>query len=186
MTEYTVLIGSTVNNTIVFAEIGVCRGTNPVFTVSFKEVAPFIASDREIRERAENSLNSFDKETLYDLCERYQCAPNDLVDNYIDEGIDYVVDISLYPESYQIKGIADDIYFDSVACGQHDTRQDLIPINKEFSDWLHKMWDEYHLKVISKELENEVIENVRKYILLLGDEEVWIKNWLETEVYPQN
>lgn len=179
-------MGSTINETLVFANIDMYTGTRKDFAVSFKEVAPFIASDDYIRERAENAIDSYDKETLYDLCERYQCAPNDLVDNYVDEGIDYVVDISLYPESFQIKGINDDIYFDSVACGQHDTRKDLIPINTEFSDWLHKMWDEHHLKVLPKELENEVIENVLKYILLLGDEEQWIKNWLETEVYPQN
>ena len=150
-----VLLGGTEEGTLVFADIHVGGEHRDYFSVSFSEVSPFLATDEFLRERAEGYIDSMDKEFLYDMCERFDCKPSKLVDELVGEanyiGIESLVDIFLYPESFSIGDYEDDVYFESDGCGQHDTRDSLVPIDSEFSEWLHSLWDTYHLEKLTEE-----------------------------------
>ena len=176
-------MGATKDMTLVFANIRVSDEHRNYFSVSFSEVSPFIASDEYLRERFRGKVDSFDKVDRYDLCERFDCKPSELEDVMFWDIYNYgtvedIVDITLYPESYYIEGIDDLIYFESMGCGQMDTRDRLIPIDPEFSEWLHNMWCKYHLKVISDDYKEKTTKKVMKYLDQLNKEE-WIQNWLE-------
>lgn len=175
-------MGATKDMTLVFADIHVGGEHRNYFSVLFSEVRPFLATNEFLGERAENYIYGADREFLYDLCERFDCKPSDLVDELVGEanylGIEALVDISLYPESYSIDGYEDDVYFESEGCGQHDTRDRLIPIDPEFSEWLHNMWDKYHLQILSDDYKEMTTEKVMNYLDSLNEKE-WIQNWLE-------
>lgn len=176
-------MGATKDKTLVFANIRVSGGNRGYFSVSFDEVSPFIASSDYLRERFSGEMDCYDKVDKYDLCERFNCRPSELEDVmfgdiYHSGTIEDIVDISLYPECYYIEGINDPIYFESVGCGQHDTRDRLIPIDPEFSEWLHNMWDKYHLQTLSDDYKEMTTEKVMNYLDSLNEEE-WIQNWLE-------
>lgn len=177
-----VLLGATKEGTLVFADIHVGGEHRNYFSVSFSEVRPFLATNEFLRERAESYIDGMDKEFLYDLCERFDCKPSDLVDELVGEanyiGIEALVDISLYPESYSIDGYEDDVYFESDGCGQCDTRDILIPIDPEFSEWLHSLWDTYHLQKLTPEEYGNISEVINRYLDTV-DEDKWIQKWLE-------
>lgn len=179
-----VLLGGTEEGTLVFADIHVGGEHRDYFSVSFSEVRPFLATNEYLEMRAESFIDCGDKEFLYDMCERFNCAPGALVDELVGEanyiGIESLVDISLYAESYRMDGYNDDVYFESDGCGQHDTREKLIPIDPEFSEWLHSLWDTYHLQKLTEEEYGNIIIKVSKYEGELEDigENKWIKDWL--------
>ena len=182
-----VLLGATTEGTLVFANIkvgGTREGYNDYFSASFSEVRPFLATYDYLRERAENYLYCGDKEFLYDMCERFDCRPSDLVDELVGEanylGIEALVDVSLYTKSYRIGDYEDDIYFESEGGGQNDTRDILVPIDSEFSEWLHSLWDTSHLEKLTEEEYGNIIIKVSKYEGELEDigEHEWIKDWL--------
>ena len=179
-----VLLGATKEGTLVFADIHVGGEHRNYFSASFSEVRPFLATNEFLRERAENYIDGADREFLYDLCERFDCKPSDLVDEIVGEanffGIEPLVDISLYPESYSIDGYNDDVYFESDSCGQNDTRDILIPIDPEFSEWLHSLWDTYHLQQLTEEEYGNIERVINEYLDKLEEigEYEWIKNWL--------
>lgn len=176
-----VLLGGTEEGTLVFADIHVGGEHRNYFSVSFSEVRPFLATDEFLRERAENYIDDVDKEFLDDLCERFDCKPSELADELVGEansiGIELLVDISLYPESYSIEGYGDEVYFESESCGQHDTREYLIPIDPEFSEWLHSLWDNHHLKQLPEEEYGNIKDKVEEYLGTF-DESEWIEKWL--------
>jgi len=177
-----ILLGATEDGTIVFANVEIREGNGErIVSASFDEVRPFLATYEFLRERAENYIDGVDKEFLYDLCERFDCKPSELADELVDEanyiGIELLVDISLYPESYSIEGYGDEIYFESESCGQHDTRDILIPIDPEFSEWLHSLWDTYHLKQLPEEEYGNIEDKVEEYLGTF-DESEWIEKWL--------
>lgn len=180
-----VLLGATKEGTLVFADIHVGgEGYRNYFSASFSEVRPFLATNEFLEERAESYIDCGDKEFLYDLCERFDCKPSDLVDELVKQiywgGIESLVDISLYPESFSIGGYEDDIYFESDGCGQCDTRDRLIPIDPEFSEWLHSLWDTYHLQKLTEEEYGNVKEVIYRYLGKLEEigESDWIEKWL--------
>jgi hypothetical protein len=177
-----VLLGGTKEGTLVFADIHVGGEHRNYFSVSFSEVRPVVVTDEFLRERAEGYIDGMDKESLYDLCERFDCKPSDLVEELVREanyiGIESLVDISLYPESYSIDGYNDDVYFESWGCGQHDTREYLIPIDPEFSEWLHSLWDTCHLQQLTEEEYGIYISRVIEEYLGTFDESEWIEKWL--------
>ena len=39
----------------------------------------------DVKEYVDDMLNSWDKETLYDMLERYNCSPSDLAERYLDD-----------------------------------------------------------------------------------------------------
>lgn len=179
-----VLLGATKEGTLVFADIHVGGEHRNYFSVSFSEVRPFLATNEFLRERAESYIDGMDKEFLYDLCERFDCKPSELVDELVKqtymEGIESLVDISLYPESYFIDGYDDEVYFESDGCGQCDTRDILVPIDPEFSEWLHSLWDTYHLQKLTEEEYGNISRVINEYLDKLEEigEYEWIKNWL--------
>lgn len=180
-----VLMGATKEGTLVFADIhvgGTREGYRDYFSASFSEVRPFLATNEFLEERAESYIDCGDKEFLYDMCERFDCKPGDLVDELVGEanyiGIEALVDISLYPESYRIGDYEDDIYFESDSCGQHDIRDTLIPIDSEFSEWLYSLWDTYHLQKLTQEEYGNISTKIDKYLDTFNESE-WVKKWLE-------
>ena len=177
-----VLLGGTEEGTLVFADINVGGEHRDHFSASFSEVRPFLATDEFLKVRAEDYIYGMDKESLYDMCERFDCKPSELVYELVKQtymgGIESLVDISLYPESFSIDGYEDDIYFESDGCGQHDTRDILVPIDSEFSEWLHSLWDTYHLEKLTEEEYGNISRVIEEYISKVRYE-YWIQNWLE-------
>lgn len=169
-----VLLGPTRYNTLVFANIE-CKD---YFAVSFDEVEPIAVDDDYLRERVEDLLdNTFTDEQILELLREYDCKPSELVDEILKHWyLEDIIDISLYPESFD--GIVEGktIFFESLACGQHDTREYLLPIDKKFSDWLFSMWDKYHLK--DEYPKEHIVCVIEDYVYRLGDREKWIENWL--------
>lgn len=198
-----VLLGATSYNTLVFAEIDFQdRPEGKQFTASFDEVRPVRVDDDYLTERAESYVErgSVDDSFLLDMLERYDCKYSELAEKYKEEqmgyggiGVEGLLDISLYSESFRSKVDDDvDIYFESEGCGQHDCREDLLegtPVSRVFIDWLHGIWDEFHLKTITPEqyqsMRNMVYGYCEKQTNKVGVdndwETEWIKDWLEPE-----
>lgn len=177
-----VLLGKTTENTIVFAEIS---NTN-YFSVSFNEVAPVVATEEYLKERLESMLECYSKEDLYNKCEFYDCKPSELLEKIYEDninscyGVEGILDISLYPESYNVYGVNDDIYFESVSGGQVDIRDRLIPIEKTTVDYIFNAWDKYHLKTIPENILITLIELLDLYQhKSLPTEEDWIQSFLD-------
>lgn len=135
-----------------------------------------------VYEYVENMLDGYDKEYRYELCERYDCTPHDLcqelTDRYIEspeELMDYL-DCSLYPDI--IENQDSNYLFRAEACGQHDTRDDLLyAIDNDLYNDIHYLWDSYHLKQLDEkglELYNSIIERASKI-----DEEEEIKKFID-------
>ena len=177
-----VLLGATNYNSLVFANVEIREDVDGnELAISFDEVQPFIASEEYLKEVLENYVDSLDELTKLSLLERFDCKPSELVEEmYWSLYVEEYMDISLFPESYIVEGCSDEIYFESIACGQHDCREDLIPINPEFSEWLFNLWDNYHLKNI------DTIQVVDIKIEILSYDyrnrewtREWIEDWLE-------
>ena len=172
-----VMLGATKNNTLVFADIGFKNH----FSVSFSEVEP-IAVDEDYQRNRISDLVEYElsDEVVLEMIRKYDCRPSELVDELLArcDIIEEIIDISLYPESFDgiVKGKT--IYFESIACGQHDTREYLIPIDKKFTDWLFDMWNKYHLK--EDYPKEQIVCAVEEYLHRLGDERQWIENWLRS------
>ena len=170
------VLGATKNNTLVFADIE-CKD---YFSVSFSEVEPIAVDDEYLRERIRDLVEyGLSDEVVLEMLKNYDCKPSELVARLVDEyDIEGIIDISLYPESFEgiVKGKA--IYFESIACGQHDTREYLIPIDQKFTDWLFDIWDKYHLK--KNYPKEQIVCAVEDYLYRLGDERQWIENWLRS------
>lgn len=180
-----ILLGTTKEGTIVFADVEIReRNGEKIFSTSFSEVIPVEVTGEYLRERAEEILEGMNKDDLYCMLEDYDCRPSELVDYFIQDmlqnyGVEGILDVSLYPESFSVIGYDDEIYFESVRCGQCDTRDILLPINEEFSEWLHSLWDTYHLKQLTDDEVDNVIKRIEDYENEVGDIEEWIQNWLE-------
>ena len=137
------------------------------FASSFNSVAPFIATEDYILERIESSLDGISEGEKYSLCEQYDLKPSELVDFiYTNDGIEGAIDISVFPESYYIESIDEDVYFESMSGGQHDWRKDFgngtYFVDKEFLDLIMETWDNYHLKKINQDLVDEITELYEK------------------------
>ena len=173
MLKYDVLLGATKNNTLVFADIE-CKD---YFSVSFSEVEPVEVDDYILRERIRDIVEYvMDDDVVLEMIKEYNCKPSDLCDELLARcDIEEIIDISLYPESFDVQDKT--IYFESMACGQLDTREYLIPIDKKFSDWLFERWDKYHLK--EDYPKEQIVCTVEDYLHRL-DKRQWIENWLRS------
>ena len=171
-----VLLGATKNNTLVFADIE-CED---YFSVSFSEVEPIAVDDDYLRERIRDLVEyGLRDKVVLEMLKKYDCRPSELVDELVARyDIEEIIDISPYPESFDgiVKGKT--IYFESIACGQLDTREYLIPIDKKFTDWLFDIWNKYHLK--EDYPKEQIVCVVEDYLYRLGDERQWIENWLRS------
>ena len=178
-----ILLGTTEEGNVIFANVEIReRNGEKIFSASFDEVRPVEVTDEYLRERVVEMVKYMNKDDLFNLLEDYDCRPSELVDYFMQDllqkyGVEGILDISLYPESFSVEGF-DEIYFESVSCGQHDTRDILLPINEAFSEWLHSLWDTYHLKQLPEEEVDNVIKRIKEYEDEVGDIEEWIQNWL--------
>ena len=181
-----ILLGATEDGTIVFTNVEIReRNGERIFSVSFDEVRPVVVTEEYMRERVAEMLEGINKDDLFSMLEDYDCRPSELVDYFMHDqlenfGVEGIIDISLYPESFSVDDYEDEIYFESVSCGQNDTRDILIPIYPEFSEWLHSLWESYHLQQLPEEYGN-IEMRIREYEEKVGDIEEWIQNWLEKE-----
>jgi hypothetical protein len=185
--EIKFLMGATNDNSLVFCELGFYERENgDELAISFNEVAPVVASESYLEMMFESIKDCYDDSGILDLCRSYNCTPDEVFDNLYNDirqniGVEGFIDISLFSDSFTVPSQEDDIYFESVGCGQCDTRDTLIPINKTLSDLIFDSWDKFHLKKVSSGLKNDLINAVN---LAKIDETAWIQNWLETEIYP--
>jgi hypothetical protein len=177
-----VLLGATKEGTLVFANIHVGGEHRNHFSVSFDEVRPVEVTDEYLKENVVEMIEGMGALSTLEMLEAYDCRPSELVDYYMRDllqnyGVDGILDISLYPESFSIKGYDDEIYFESEGCGQHDTRDILIPIDLEFSEWLHSLWYTYHLQQLTEEEYGNISRVIEEYLSTI-EEYKWIKEWL--------
>lgn len=176
------LLGATEDNELVFGEFEITnRNGYPQFSASFDTVRPFNAADFDLEDYFEDWLEGMDKDWLYDQCVYHDCKPSDLAEYLADECYDVrdALDCSLYPEMYDVDG--EDWCFESSACGQHDTRNEMRDfVNPYAYNVLHELWDNYHLK----EVDDEVVEIVNKLrdILSEVDEEEWITDYIKRTI----
>lgn len=175
------LIGTTEDNQLVFAEVSLRN----YFSVSFSMVSPFVATDEYLRNYFEGYLDGIDSDTKLNYLERLDCKFSELEDELFHEqlrncGVEGIVDISLYSDSYPVEGLEDDVYFSSGSCGQCDPREEegFTPILESFTDKLFTMWETYHLKDIGEEITNYFENDIKSYELALQEPE-WIQEWLE-------
>lgn len=176
------LLGATVDREIVFGEFKITtRNGYTEFTASFNCVRPFTEDECEdATEYYERLIDDcYDAATKYELCESYDCSPNELAGLMArDNGTDVqdIVDCSLYSNIINVDGV--DYYFESGSCGQCDTREYGMDeyVNQEAYNLLHELWDEYHLKKVG----DDVVEKVNKIIDMLEevDEEEWIEDYI--------
>ena len=181
MTKTRYLLGATEDREIVFGEFGIItRNGYPEFTASFNIVSPFTADDLEDGAEYYQHLldDCYSDEDKYRMCEEYNCRPSELAEHLADEnGTDPqdMRDCSLYPEIIDVDGT--DWYFDSVGCGQHDTRDEMaVYTNQDAYNMLHTLWDKYHLK----EVDVGVMQTVDQLDAQLTDvDEIdWIANYI--------
>jgi hypothetical protein len=177
--EHTVLLGFTKDNEIVFGNVGYRNG---MFTASFDTSYPQEITRDYLIEQVESMIECSDKDWVLDRLESYDCKPSELAeyifnDNY--SSIEELIDISLYPESFSINGVEDDIYFLASACGQHDTRGYMETyINSDLYDKIHELWDKYHLKQVDFEEVEQVFVAIEHQNNTIDEYKV-VENWLQ-------
>lgn len=173
------LLGATSGNELVFGEFRITyRNGYAEFTASFDTVKPFNGENFDLEEYFEGWQDGLGKETLYDLCVRFNCKPSELAENLAAECEDVrdALDCSLYPECYTVDG--DSWYFESSSYGQHDTRDEMEEIiNPEAYNLLHKLWDTYHLKKVDEEVIAQV--EALEAMLTKVNEEEWIIDYIQ-------
>lgn len=175
------LLGATKDNELVFAEFGVDnRNGYDEFTASFDTVRPFDGNSVDLVEYWEDYITDADADTLRHMLGAYDCTISDLAECVADDmGIDGTIDCSLYPTTYTIDDI--DWYFESMCCGQHDTRDDMAEYVDELAyNDLHELWDKYHLRKV----DDSVINKVRQIADALGktNAEKWITDFIRRHI----
>lgn len=181
--HYKFLLGATRSGCIVFGEFGFgySHDQPPYFSASFDTVRPF--NEDDIDERyVEDYLGGFDKETLYDMCENYHCAPQDLAEEYFEDNpVTEIVDCSLYPEEINIRGNV--FAFESDACGQHDCLDEMDEFVDEVAvRKLFGLWNSFHLYTPKTDKEQKDLENqVDEIVAALSEtsELDWIENYIK-------
>jgi hypothetical protein len=172
------LIGATKNHELVFANFGVRQYGNeqPKFSASFDTVMPFKADERDLADY----VADHDTGWLWEMCDEYNCKPSELANAMLKNyDVMEIIDCSLYPEYYDIDG--HDWYFESVGCGQHDTRDEMEEIiNIDAYNKLHELWDNYHLKTV----DDSVVEQVEKLAESFAEvnEEEWITDYIKRHI----
>ena len=177
-----ILLGATKDNELVFAEFGITdRNRYPEFTASFDTVRPFDGDSVELIEYWEDYItNDCDAPTLRHLLGEYDCRLSELAEMMADDmGIEGTIDCSLYPEVYTIDGI--DWYFESMGCGQHDTRGEMAEyVNEDAYNVLHELWDKYHLRQVDSGIA-DTVEHIA-HVLSLTNTEDWIADYIHRHI----
>ena len=169
-----ILLGATELNELVFANISIRE--NKTFSVSFSLVTPTIIDNDYLYEQFTSIMEELSKSELYDLCEHYNCSPNELIDTmfyYITT--EEILDLSLFPEQIEVKG--DEWVFESAGCGQVETRNTMCEyIDKDAYMRLMELWDNYHLQPV----DDDTIQEVEMIIEKLNevDQMEWIQDYI--------
>lgn len=176
--NYELFLGFTKLDEVVFANISNERG---YFSVSFDSSYPMAVGYDNTIERIEELIDQMDKDWVLNRLEEYDCKPSELAKEIYKNTYDHVsefFDNSLYCESYEVEGIDDTVYFLASGCGQHDTRQEMAwKVNSELYDYIHELWEEFHLKEIPVEKLDKLIGAVEHQNNTI-DEYAVIQNWL--------
>lgn len=174
------LLGVTNNDELAFGEFKVTeRNGYPEFTASFFTVFTITEDDVDADEYYENLVEEMDDSWVLEQLKFYDCPYSELPERLArDNGTEVynLRDCSLYPEEIDVDGTT--YYFESSACGQHDTRKEGMQLytNQNAYDKLHELWDKYHLKKVDEEVIKEVQE-IQEALSKI-DEEEWIADWI--------
>lgn len=178
--ELKCLLGTTVDNEIVFGEFGITyRNNYPQFTASFDTVAPINDDDFDLVEYFDDFLDSCDGDYKWKLCEYHDCKPSELAECLADECCDVrdALDCSVYPKRINVDG--EHYCFESRCGGQHDTRDEMeFYCNKQIYDKIHQLWDKYHLKKVDDSVVDEVKDLISTCKTELPDEVEYITNYI--------
>lgn len=176
------LLGATNENELVFAEVQMGR----YFSVCFDVVYPVEITEEFLATRAEGYLECMDKADLYDMCERYDSTPKDLIHNFIyDLAVEDIIDNSLYTEIFTTKDMNNEIYFESSSCGQCGQYLDDITINRHSMaviDSIKTWWNLHHLKGLDEAQVTEYMDWLEDLENDREEELNWIENWLRNTV----
>ena len=177
-----ILLGATKDGNIAFAGLdfkSVGLSKHYELTVSFDTVRPFCVDDID-EDYVQDYLDGLTKSELYDLCDKYDCAPSCLAQEHLDNNpLDNIVDLSLYPERIEVMGA--EMAFESVGCGQQDLLLEMTDyVNFNTFSALYVLWKRYHLKTIQGEDAKFVLQQINKILAVAEkvDEEEWIKSYL--------
>lgn len=178
--EKTVLLGLTNNNEVVFANVSNSRG---YFSVSFDCSYPQAISCEDEINAIESYIECMDKDWVLGQLESYDCKPSELAEEIRKDTynvIESYFDNSLYTESFQINGIENDIYFLASGGGQYDTREEGMSwlVDEELYNFIHEMWDDYHLKEAPQEMVDELFQMIDDQNNRIDDYKV-IERWLQ-------
>lgn len=181
-----ILLGISQSGGIIFGELEVRKDKHgeTMFSSSGFSVMPFCGNEFNIEGYWNDVIAKETKNWKYDMCEKYNCAPDQIAYNLACEEDDprEIVDCSLFPECVEVKGR--DWYFYSGSAGQIDEviGNCLLEECKDpklYLDFLglHKR---YHLK----EVPDDVIEQVRQFVQycerLEEDNEQYIREYIRS------
>ena len=177
------LIGATKNHELVFASFGTRQRNDETFefSASFDTVMPFRKDAIDLTACYEPIVDEMDKDWIWDKCDEYDCKPSEPAQTMADycDDITEIVDCSLYPECYNVDG--DDWYFESMCCGQHDTRDEIEETTcADAYNKLHELWDKYHLKAVDVSIVMQANELADAFAKV--DEEEWITDYIKRHI----
>ena len=166
MSRTVFLMGLTKQEELAFAEFEVTtRNGYNEFTACFDTVTTLFVDDDVREEQVESILDCYEKEDLYNLCERYDCSPRELSEECIKDWTDE----ELFDTYSQLNSIELDddelIIFTNCSGGQHDVRKDggfVWQVNEELNNKVLELWDNYHLKEVSDDVINTVNELIQQ------------------------
>lgn len=170
-----ILVGSTVDNELVFADISIRE--NKTFSVSFSLVTPTKIDNEYLYERFTSLMDSLSKEDLYDLCKQHNCPPSNLINEmFYYATAEEILDLSLFPEQIETNN-GDEWVFESSTCGQINTRSLMSEyIDKDAYMRLMELWEDYHLQPINDDTLKEVETIIEK--LNEVDQMEWIEDYI--------
>lgn len=172
--NHNILVGSTVDNELVFANISIRE--NKTFSVSFSLVTPTKIDNEYLYDVFSSLMEELPKEDLYDLCEQYNVAPCQLIDTlFAYSSPEEILDLSVFPEEVEING--DTFVFQTSSCGQCETRNLMSEyIDKDAYMRLITLWETYHLQPINEDTIQEVETIIEK--LNEVDQMEWIEDYV--------
>lgn len=179
LNQTNILLGATELNEIVFADINIRE--NKTLSVSFSLVTPTKIDNEYLFERFASYMEDLSKSELYDLCEQYNVAPSNLIDElFYYTSVEEILDLSLFPEQIEVNG--DEWVFESAGVGQIETRNVMSEyVDKDAYYKLMTLWDNYHLQTI----DDDTIQEVEKIIDELNevDQMQWIEDYIKECYY---
>lgn len=174
LSQTSILLGATELNELVFADITIRE--NRTFSVSFSLVIPTIIDNEYLYERFTSLMEDLPKEDRYDLCEQYNVAPCQLIDEMFYYATpEEILDLSLFPEQVEING--DEWVFESAGCGQVETRNTMSEYVDKYAYYkLMTLWQDFHLQTIDDDTVKEVETIVSE--LTKCDSMQWIEDYI--------